>query len=90
MPHGDVSQDPGPSRTEIIRNYTTCNCNWDKGRCKQVWEQIHDNLNDDHVWKTNGYKFRINHKKNPSMKLLAFQASVFQHLKFSEEQEMKY
>ena len=90
MPHGDVSQDPGPSRTEIKRNYTTCNCNWDKGRCKQVWEQIHDNLNDDHVWKTNGYKFRINHQKKPSIKSLAFQASGFQHLKFSEEQELKY
>lgn len=52
MPHGEVSQDPEPPRIEIIeiiQKYTTCNCNWDEGRCKQVWEQIHDNLNDDHV-----------------------------------------
>ena len=105
MPHGAVSQHPEPKATKNIQLNTPtttptskpfipvhrCNCNWTKGRCKQVWEQIHKNLDDGHVWKTNGYNFRLKNKNNSiPTKSLAFQASVFQHLKFSEEQEMKY
>ena len=105
MHHGAVSQHPEPKATKNIQLNTPtttptskpfipvhrCNCNWTKGRCKQVWEQIHQNLDDGHVWKTNGYNFRLKNKNNPiSTKSLAFQASVFRHFEFSKEQEKKY
>ena len=87
MSHEEVFQDQEPHAIENqqLSTPTTTpisntiipvhmgNCNWKKGRCKQVWEQIHQNLNDGHVWKTNGYNFRLNHKSNSiSIKSLAF------------------
>ena len=71
MPHGAVPQHPEPkvTKNKQLNEPTTtptskpfipvhrCNYNWIKGKCKQVWEQIHQNLDDGHVWKTNGYNF---------------------------------
>ena len=65
-----------------------CTSNWGNDKCRQVWEQIQQNLDDGHVWKTNGYNFQLNHKSNSiSIKKLAFQASIFRHFQFSKPQQ---
>ena len=39
--------------------YNKCNCNWGDGKCKKVWENIHEFLVPDYVWRTNGHQFRV-------------------------------
>ena len=60
------------------------------GKCKQVWENCHQFLEQDHVWRTNGHQFRVTKGKTPTIKARAFQASVFHHFNFTSDQREKH
>ena len=68
---------------------TECLCNWPPGKCEEIFQLVHQNLDEQHPWKKRLYRFRD--KKMPDDdQASVFKAMVFKCFSIPPENQPKY
>ena len=79
------------NKTDTPKNKSkyNCLCNWPAGKCEEIFQLVHENLNEQNPWKKQLYRFRD--KKMPDDdQASVFKAMVFKCFSIPPENQPKY
>ena len=65
-----------------------CLCNWPAGKCEEIFQLVHENLDEQHPWKKQLYRFRT--KQIAHDKASVFKAMIFKCFAILPENQPKY
>ena len=77
------------SDTPKNKSKYNCLCNWPAGKCEEIFQLVHENLDEHHPWKKRLYRFR-DKKKSDDDPASVFKAMVFKCFSIPPENQPKY
>ena len=78
------------TKTDTPKNKSkyNCVCNWPAGKCEEIFQLVHENLDEQHPWKKQLYRFRT--KQIAPDKASVFKATIFKCFAILPENQAKY